>query len=107
MKRKFMPWKNPDSWQWLLQAEFLAPVLAAVTALLRAAYDDDEPKWLKIMLESSVCGFVAIGVGAGLAEFGFDSDNARLAAASCVGLYGVDWVRNIGNRIADKRIKKQ
>lgn len=101
-----MPWKDPGNWQWLTKAEFMSPLLAFATAFLRAAYDEDEPAWLKILLESAVCALIAIGVGALLAELGFSSGNARIAAASVVGLYGVDYVRHIGNNLANRKLGK-
>ena len=104
MKRKTMPWKNPDNWQWLFKVEFLSPVLAAVIALLRAAYDDKEPSWMRRLLESCLCGFLAIGASALVAELGFDSANARVVAGSLVGLYGIDYVRAVGRRIANRRL---
>ena len=99
-----MPFRDPDNWNFIMRAEFLAPALAFFTALLRAIYDSDEPKWMKILLESLICALIAIGVGALLAELGFASSNARIAAASVVGLYGVDYVRHIGNMIADRKL---
>ena len=101
-----MPWKDPNHWQWITRSEFVAPLLAFATALLRAAYDDEDPAWVKILLESAVCALIAIGVGALLAEIGFGSSNARIAAASVVGLYGVDYVRHIGNTIANRKFGK-
>ncbi len=98
-----MPWKDPSNWQWLTKAEFMAPLLAFATAFLRAAYDDDEPAWMKILLESSICMLLAVGAGSLLAELGFASANARIAAASLIGLYGVDYVRKIGKKMADKK----
>lgn len=102
-----MPWRDPELMKTFLRAEFMAPALAFATAFLRAVYDADEPKWIKILLESATCALIAVGVGALLAELGFDSSNARVAAASVVGLYGVDYVRHIGNMIADRKLGKR
>lgn len=106
MKRKSMPWKDPDNWQWLFKAEFLSPVLAGVIAFLRAAYDDEEPKWLRNMLEASICCFLAVGAGAFLSAIGIDDQNANLAASSYIGLVGVDKVRKLSSAYAERKIGK-
>ena len=101
-----MPWKSPENWNWLLKAEFLSPFLAVVIAFLRAVYDEDEPKWLRSMLEAVICGLLAVGSGAFLAVIGIESDNAKIAAASYIGLVGVDKVRQLSQSFADRKIGK-
>lgn len=101
-----MPEKSPDLWITLwgaLPEPIKAAVLAASVALLRVFYDDKEPRWLRRILESALCGAIALGVAHLTAALGLPAGWATFLGGA-VGLFGADQVRDWGKRLAAARI---
>lgn len=82
-----------------------AAVLAAVVAMLRILYDGREPQWIRRLLESALCGAIALGVAHLVDALGMTQGWATFLGAS-VGLYGADQVRTWGRTVVEKRIGK-
>lgn len=88
----------------LLPEPFRAAILAIIVAMLRVVYDGKEPRWLRRMLEATLCGCIALGVAYLCEGLGLRQGWATFLGAS-IGLLGADQVREIGRRVADKRIR--
>lgn len=82
-----------------------AALLAAVVAMLRILYDGREPRWIRRLLESALCGAIALGVAHLVDALGMTQGWATFLGAS-VGLYGADQVRTLGRTVVEKRIGK-
>ena len=82
-----------------------AALLATVIAFLRMMYDDREPRFWRRVLESALCGAIAVGVSSGVEAFGGQS-SLSVFLGGMVGLFGADQVRAWGRRIAETRIGK-
>lgn len=82
-----------------------AALLSAIVAMLRILYDGREPRWIRRLLESSLCGTIALGVAHLVEALGLTQGWATFLGAS-IGLYGADQVRTWGRAVAEKRIGK-
>lgn len=82
-----------------------AALLAAVVAMLRILYDGREPRWIRRLLESALCGAIALGVAHLVDALGMTQGWATFLGAS-VGLYGADQVRTWGCAVAERKISK-
>lgn len=81
-----------------------AALLGAAVALLRILYDDREPRWIRRILESALCGAIALAVAHLASAMGLQQGWGTFLGAS-VGLFGADQVREWGRRIADARVR--
>ena len=97
-----MPWRDPNH---LFIAEFFAPLLAFVMALLRSLYDGTEPKWKRKLVEAALCGGATFTIGFGIKAMGADGDWGFFVGG-IIGLFGVDYVRSIAKRGIDKKVDK-
>lgn len=101
-----MPEKSYELWAaiWAALPEPIrAAALAACVALLRVVYDDKEPRWVRRILESALCGAIALGVAHLTEALGMPTGWATFLGGA-VGLFGADQVRDWGRRIALKRL---
>ena len=69
-----------------------AALLSAVVALLRVMYDGREPRWVRRVLESALCGSIALGVSHLVQAVGAQPGWATFLGAA-IGLFGADQVR--------------
>ncbi len=99
-----METRNPLDLFNLIPDPMRAAILAAIVALLRIIYDDHEPQWARRILESSLCGAIALGAAHLVAALGMPSDLSIFLGGS-VGLFGADQVREWGRRVAEDRLK--
>lgn len=103
-----MPEKDPSIYAalaafWTLVIEPVkAAVLASIIALLRVMYDGKEPRMVRRMLESALCGTIALGVAYGVGALGWPSGVGTFLGAA-IGLFGADQVRAWGRSLADQR----
>ena len=88
-----MPWRDPNNW---LRAELLAPLLSFVLAFFRALYDDKEPRWVRILTESVICGMITLSAGYGI--------EWKYAAAGAVGFLGADYIRTVAKKFVGRKV---
>lgn len=79
-----------------------AACLGAIVAGLRVFYDDKEPSFVRRLLESALCGFIAFGVASGIQALGGAAGLATFCGGA-VGLFGADQVRAWGKTFAQHR----
>lgn len=79
-----------SSWPGPLQA-FVA---AVIIAPLRIAYDKSETHWMRICLESLLCGCIAYGIASG-ADYFHVSHGVAVFIGSAVGFAGVVKFREV------------
>lgn len=97
----------PDLWHQLwhsLPEPLKAAILAMSVAILRVIYDDREPRWVRRILESALCGAIALAIAHLCGALGLAEGWGTFLGAS-VGLFGADQVREWGRRIASQRIR--
>lgn len=95
-----LPWRDPNNW---LHAELLAPLLSFVLALLRALYDDKEPRWIRILTEAAMCGMITLSVGYGIDAMGLAGE-WKYAAAGAVGFLGADYIRTMAKKFVGRKV---
>lgn len=88
-----MPWRNPDFW-----GPWIAPILAAVIAVLRVLYDGKEKRWLRVLLEGLICGLLTLAVSSALQPLGLSQEWDRVIGG-CIGLFGTEFVRYTARRV--------
>ena len=98
-----MPWRNPENW---LSAELMAPVLSFVLALLGLMHKDDKPNWKRTLVYSAMCGLITFSFGRAVSALGMHGD-WKYAIGGCVGLLGVDFVRELVTKAANKKVDKE
>lgn len=101
-----MPEKDPALWaaSWnALPEPIKGAVLGTAVAFLRVMYDDKEPRLVRRLLESALCGAIALCVS-GIAEAAGMPPGTATFAGGAVGLFGADQVRIWARAIARRRL---
>lgn len=100
---------NPNTWTDILSklpAEMLeAGLMAVVISVLRVIYDKEETKPLRIMLESGICGCLAMTAHYGLSALGLDTSNWSPFIGGVIGYLGSASVRGLALRVINSKIK--
>lgn len=99
------PEKDPAFWVMLLAAlrdHGLAAGLAFALSYLRILYDDKEPNRERQFLEAALGGVLVFLVGLGAEKAGLSS-GWSYGVAGFIGVLGVEQVRQLGRRWAEKR----
>lgn len=97
-----MPWEDPNNWP---TGPFLTPLIAAIIAALRIIHDDIGVRWPRVLLESCLCGLIAISGAYVVDAMGVHGD-WKVPIGAVIGLFGVDWVRQFAKKILDKKVDK-
>lgn len=87
----------------LLPEPFRAYALAAMVAFVRVMYDGKEPRLMRRVLESVLCGLIALSIAYMIEALGM-SGNWATFIGGCVGLFGADQVRSWGRKFAEKKM---
>lgn len=104
-----MPEKDVSLWfaSWAALPEPVkAAILSAVVAFLRVMYDDREPRIIRRLLESALCGAIAFGVGSGLEAMSV-AQGMSMFLGGAIGLLGADKVREIGKRYVRRKVEER
>lgn len=95
-----MPQRYLDLWH-ALSASIPEPVRAAamafLVALLRVAYDNNEPRGRRRLLEAFLCGTLAYFIASGMEHFGVPASLSTFVGGA-VGMLGADKVRELGRK---------
>ena len=98
-----MPQNNHDFWTLLVNGgNILAGILAFALSYLRILYDDKEPRPVRRLLEALLGGLLVYIIGMTCEAFGLHS-GWSYAAAGFVGVLGVDQVRQMAQRWANRK----
>ena len=89
-----------------LPEPFKAAILASLIAILRVVYDGREPRFLRRLMESCLCGAIAFGLAAGLEAVEVPSGMATFLGAA-VGLLGADKVREFAQQYVTSRVDRE
>ena len=87
----------------LLPEPFRASALAAMVAFVRVMYDGKEPRLMRRVLESVLCGLIALSIAYMIEALGM-SGNWATFIGGAVGLFGADQVRAWGRKLAEKKM---
>lgn len=87
----------------LLPEPFRASALAAMVAFVRVMYDGKEPRLMRRVLESVLCGLIALSIAYMIEALGM-SGNWATFIGGAVGLFGADQVRSWGRKFAEKKM---
>jgi len=87
----------------LLPEPFRAFLLAALVAFVRVMYDGKETKRARQIMESILCGLIALTIAFMFEALGMSSKWATFIGG-CVGLFGADQVRAWGRKFAEKKM---
>lgn len=99
------PEKDPAFWVMVaaaLRDHGLAAALAAVLTYLRVLYDGKESRWDRQLLEAALGGVLVFLVGVGAEKAGMGG-GLSYAVAGVVGVLGVEQVRQLGRRWAERK----
>lgn len=100
------PEKDPTFWVMFaaaLRDHGMPAALAAVLSYLRILYDDTEPRWDRRLLEAALGGVLAFLVGVGAEKFSL-SGGYSYAVAGMVGVLGIQQVRQMATRWANRKV---
>ena len=101
-----MPDKDPSFWVLVLLAlkeNGLAMAIAFVLAWLRIQLDAKEASVWRKLLEASIGSVIVMVVGLTVKEFGF-SIGWAFATSAFVGILGVEQLRQLGKRWAERKV---
>lgn len=100
------PEKDPTFWVMFLAAlrdHGLPAAGAFILSYLRILYDDKEPRWDRRLLEAALGAVLVFLVGVGSEKFGL-TGGYSYGLAGFVGVLGVEQVRQLARRWADRRV---
>jgi lambda family phage holin len=97
-----LPWKDANNW---MTPEIMAPFLSFALSFLRTIYHDNEPSWLRRLLESVICGMLTLSAGFGISAMGLSSD-WKFAVAGAVGFAGTEYIRTVAQKFIERKIEK-
>lgn len=78
-------------------------LMAIVVSALRVIYDKEETNFVRILLESLICGFMTISAGSAFIAMGYSS-NWYLFCGGVIGFMGSQSIRAIAYKIINKKI---
>ena len=99
------PPSDPNLLSELLQtinAHGLAAGMALLLSWLRIQYDDKEPRMIRRLLEASLGGITVLVIGKSFEALGISS-GWTYAAAGFIGVAGVDFVRDMARKWAQRK----
>jgi lambda family phage holin len=79
-------------------------LMAVMISIVRVIYDREETSFIRIMMESLICGFLTVAAGSAMAALGY-GDNWYLFAGGMIGFLGSQSIRALAYKIIDKRVK--
>ena len=80
-------------------------IAGATIAFIRVMYDNKEPRMMRKLLESSLCGLIAWTTSYILPVLGMTLD-LSIFVGGVVGLLGADKVRSLANTFAAKKARQ-
>lgn len=102
-----MPEKDPTAWAYLMALP--EPIKACIAgfgvAFLRVFYDDKEPRMVRRLLESFLCGAIALSIATLAESIGIPTGVSTFAGGA-VGLIGADQVREWARRVAASKVER-
>lgn len=87
----------------LFRAHGLAALLAFALSYVRIIYDDEEPRTVRQLIEATLGGLIVLTVGLTCEHLGLSSGWSYFAAGF-VGLVGVEQVRALARRVAERKL---
>lgn len=102
-----MPEKSPEFWVGVVMAlreQGLAMMLTFILSYLRIRLYGDQPSILRSILEAAVGALLVMIVGLGVKEAGLNIA-WTLFTAGFVGILGIDQVRALSKRWAERRVE--
>lgn len=75
--------------------------LTVIIAFFRLLYDHTDQR--KRVIESLLCGFIALAVSASLEHFGFPESLSPFVGG-VIGFLGIDKIREVGDAVLNKKI---
>lgn len=107
-----MPTKNPDVWamiwNWIAlhMNSVYSFIFTFVIAFLRICYVGKERKCWRVLVESTLCGTLAV---ASETIFEYLSMPSKLAVAlgAIIAMFGIDQVRDFAKNYVDKKTKEK
>ncbi len=105
-----MPNKNPDYWAILYgivqqNAHALyAFIMAFVVAAFRICYVGKEDSPIRVFLESSLCGLIAVSSRYVFIQLEMNEDLA-VAFGAIIAMFGIDKVRELSLRFVSKKVR--
>ena len=79
-------------------------VMAVFISIVRVIYDREETSFMRIMLESLICGSLTVAAGSGMAALGY-GDNWYLFAGGMIGFLGSQSIRAVAYKVIDRKVK--
>lgn len=77
--------------------------MSIVVSIIRIIYDRKETSFMRIMLESILCGFLTLSAGSALVALGYSAE-WYLFCGGAIGFMGSQTIRALANRLIDKRL---
>ena len=80
-------------------------LMAVFIAFLRVVYDQEDTRLMRVMLESVICGALALTINSGVMAMGF-GPNWAIFIGGTVGYIGSVKVRSIAMKIISRKMDK-
>lgn len=80
-------------------------VFSFVLSFVRVIYEKEETTFVRIMLESLICGALTVATGSILEQMGY-GQHWYLGVGGIIGFMGTQSVRALANRLLNKKVDK-
>ena len=81
-------------------------IIAIVISVLRIVYDKEETSFIRICMESLICGALSVSAGSALEAMGY-GQNWYLFCGGVIGFMGSQSIRALANRLINKKLGAQ
>lgn len=78
-------------------------LMAITVSILRVIYDREETSFVRMMLESLICGALTVAAGSAIAAAGF-GDGWYLFAGGMIGFMGSQSIRALAYKFVNRKI---
>lgn len=79
-------------------------IMAVMISIIRVIYDREETSFMRIIMESLICGFLAVAAGSAMAAMGY-GDTWYLFTGGFIGFLGSQSIRALAYKIIDRKVK--
>jgi lambda family phage holin len=94
---------NPNNWNHFLPPGVGGMLMAIVMSTLRIIYDKEETNFIRIVLESLICGGLTLSAGSAFVAMGYGSE-WYLFCGGMIGFMGSQFIRAMAKKAIKRKV---
>ena len=94
---------NPNNWNYIFPPWMGGMLMAISMSVLRIIYDKEETNFMRIVLESLICGGLTLSTGSALVAMGYGPE-WYLFCGGMIGFMGSQFIRALAKKVIKKKV---